>query len=175
MYQPYPSGSQMPGQPQRPVAPAPVLMAVKLMYVGAGLSALVIVYALVTIGSLKSAILKAHPLYTTSQLNTAQTSAVVVAAVGGLITIGLWIWMARANGAGHKWARIVATVLFAINTLDLLITTVHSKAVTVVEAHAGIQLTFGAVIWLAGLGAFILLWRGESSQYIAAASGQPAG
>ena len=48
MYQPYPSGSQLPGQPARPVAPPPVQMAVKLMYVGAGLSAIGLVWTLVT-------------------------------------------------------------------------------------------------------------------------------
>jgi hypothetical protein len=40
---------------------------------------------------------------------------------GALITIGLWLWMGWANGRGRSWARIVAAVLFGINTLDLLI------------------------------------------------------
>ena len=167
MYQPYPSGSQLPGQPARPVAPPPVQMAVKLMYVGAGLSAIGLVLTLVTIGSLKSAILKAHPLDTTSQIHAAQRAVVVAAIVGGLIAIGLWIWMARKNGAGKKWARNVATVLFAINTLDLLS--------TLIQAHAAISLAFGGLVWLAGLGAIVLLWRAESSQFYAAASAPPAG
>jgi hypothetical protein len=165
MYQPYPSGSQMP-EPQRAAPPPPVLMAVKLMYVGAGLSAIGIVLTLVTIGSLKAAILKKHPLYTTSQVHSFQTAAVASVVVGGLIAVGLWILMARANGAGKSWARIVASVLFGINTLDLL--------ATAVQAHAAASLAFGALVWLAGLGAVVLLWRGESSQYFAAASGQGA-
>ncbi len=167
MYQPYPSGAQMP-EPQRPDPPPPLLMAVRLMYVGAGLSAIGIVLALVTIGSLKTAILKRHPLYTTSQVHSLQTATVVSVVVGGLIAIGLWILMARANGAGKSWARIVASVLFGINTLDLL--------ATAIQAHAPASLAFGALVWLAGLGAVILLWRGESSQYFAAesAKGAPA-
>lgn len=165
MYQPYPSGSQMPEQ--RPVAPAPVLMAVKLMYVGAALQAIGLALTAATIGSFKSAVLKQHPLYTTSQLHTAERAALIAGIFSGLVAIGLWIWMARANGAGKKWARIVASVLFGINTLDLL-----SSAV---QVHTGVELAFGGLVWLAGLGAIILLWRGESSQYIAAVSAPPAG
>jgi hypothetical protein len=166
MYQPYPSGSQLPGQPARPVAPPSVQMAVKLMYAGAGLQAIGIVLTLATIGSLKSAILKQHPGYTTSQLHTAQRSVIVAAIVFGLIAVGLWIWMARANGAGKKWARTLATVFFGLATLDLL--------ATVIQAHAVVALAFALLVWLAGLGAIILLWRSESSQYIAAASAPPA-
>lgn len=165
MYQPYPSGAQMP-EPQRPDPPPPLLMAVRLMYVGAGLSAIGIVLALVTIGSLKTAILKRHPLYTTSQVHNLQTAAVGSVVVGGLIAIGLWILMARANGAGKSWARIVASVLFAINTLDLL--------ASAVQVHAPASLAFAGLVWLAGLGATILLWRQESSQYFAAVSGKGA-
>lgn len=165
MYQPYPSGSQMP-EPQRPAPPPPLLMAVRLMYVGAGLSAIGIVLTLVTISSLKAAILKKHPLYTTSQVHSLQTAAVGSVVVGGLIAIGLWILMARANGAGKSWARIVASVLFAINTLDLL--------ASAVQVHAAASLAFGALVWLAGLGATVLLWRRESGQYFAAASGRGA-
>jgi hypothetical protein len=166
MYQPYPSGG-----------PPPVLMAVKLMYAGAVLSALTAIYTAATAGSLKSAILKAHPLYTTAQVHKAETSIVITAVViGGLLTTGLWIWMARMNGAGHKWARIVASVLFVINTADLLLTAAEASSVTAVEANAGIQIALGVLIWLAGLGAIVLLWRGESSQYMTAASAKdPAG
>jgi len=163
MYQPYPSGSQMPEQPRRPVAPPPVLMAVKLMYVGAALSAVQLVVGLASIGSLKAAILKDHPLYTKAQLNAAQWSILAATALFGVVAVGLWIWMARANGAGKGWARIVATVLFALGTIELIL--------TAGQAHAVISLAFGVLVWLAGLGAIVLLWRGESRLYFAAASG----
>ena len=122
MYQPYPSGGQMPDQPQRPAAPPPVLMAVKLMYAGAVLSALGAIYTAATAGGLKTAILKGHPLYTTAQVHKAETSIVI----------------------------------------------------TAVEANAGVSIALGVLVWIAGLGAIILLWRGESSQYMAAASAKDA-
>ena len=53
-----------------------------------------------------------------SQFNTRRHH--VVAIVGGLVPWSrLWLWMARANGQGRNWARIMSTVLFGLATLDL--------------------------------------------------------
>ena len=121
-YQPYPtSGSEQLPQQQRPAAPPSISNAVKLMYVGAGLSALEFVVGLATVGSLKQDIIKASTKHlTATQLHTAQVVGIATIVILGLIGIGLWIWMARANGAGKSWARNVAGVLFALNTLGLL-------------------------------------------------------
>jgi hypothetical protein len=165
MYQPYPSGGQMPEQPRRPSAPAPVLAAVKLMYAGAALSLVELVVGLTTIGSLKSAIKKADPTFTTAQVHSAEVGLVAFSVIFGLIGIGLWLWMAWANNQGKSWARITGTVFFGINTVFLLL--------ALIRPHASLGLVFALLVWLAGLGAVIMLWRGESSQYFAAASGRP--
>ncbi len=112
MYQPYPSSGQMP-EPVRPEPPDSVLTAVKLMYAGAVVSALSLIVGVATIGSLRSALQRANPSYTSSQLHTAEVAGVVFIVVFGLIGVGLWIWMAMANKRGANWARIVATVFFA--------------------------------------------------------------
>jgi hypothetical protein len=156
MYQPYPSGGQVP-EPQRPQPPNSVLNAVKLMYVGAGLSALGLIIGLATIGSLKSAILKADPSFTTSQVHAAEGLAIGTEVIVGLLGIGLWLWMASANKAGKSWARITGTVFFGINTLFLLL--------AIARPHAGLGLIFDILVWLVGLGAVIMLWRGESNPY----------
>jgi hypothetical protein len=165
MYQPYPSGGQMPEQPQRPGAPAPVLMAVKLMYAGAALSVIDLIVGLTTVGSLKSAIKKADPTFTTAQVHTAEVGLVAFSVFFGLVGIGLWLWMAWANKAGKNWARITGTVFFGLSTLFSLL--------SLNRPHAGVGLAFGLLVWLAGLGAVILLWRPESSQFFTAASGRP--
>ena len=162
MYQPYPSGAQMPDQPQRPVAPAPVQMAVKLMYAGAALSGISLILFLATISSLKSAIIKKYPHYTASHVHSLQNQEIIGAIIAGLIAIGLWIWMARANGAGKSWARILASVFFGLSTLQLL--------VSLAQPYAVLGLLFSLVVWLAGLGAIVLLWRKESGSYFAAVS-----
>lgn len=165
MYPPYPSGAQMPEQPPRPAAPAPVQMAVNLMYAGAVLSAIDLIVSLTTIGSLKTAIKKADPSFTATQLRNAEVGLVIFAVFFGLVGIGLWLWMARANKAGKSWARVTGSALCALNTLFVLL--------ALIRPHASLGLAFSLIVWLAGVGAVILLWRPESSQYFTAMSGNP--
>ena len=75
--------------------------------------------------------------------------------------------MARANGQGRNWARIVSTVLFGLATLQL------RGAFTQPVSHAGFGATvlyYGATVlflaaWLAGAAAVWLLWRPASSAF----------
>lgn len=159
MYQPYPSGGQVP-EPQRPEPPAPVLAAVKLMYAGAAVSAISLIVTLLTIGGLKTAIRSRDPSFTQTQLHSAEVVAVTFAVILGLIGIGLWIWMARANKAGKNWARITSTVFFGLDTLGLLAS--FGQAETLLGRLVSL------VVWLIGLGAIVMLWRKESSGYFAA-------
>jgi hypothetical protein len=156
MYQQYPTSGQTP-EPQRQTAPNSVQTAVKLMYAGAALSLIELVVSLATVASLKTAILKKFPNYTSSQVHSAETAIVAGVVIEAVIAIGLWLWMARANAAGRNYARITGTVLFAVYTLFLL--------ADLRRPAASIGLIFAALVWLAGLGAVIMLWRRESSEY----------
>jgi hypothetical protein len=153
-YQPYPT-TESSQQPQRVPPPRSVRTAVKLMYAGAALSAIAVIITLVTVGSLKSAIVARDPNYTSAQLHTAEVVGVASAVIGGLIAIGLWLWMAWANGRGQTWARIVSAVFFGINTLDLLL--------SIVRVHAAATLIGGIVVWLVGLGNAEVLGRADGS------------
>ncbi len=162
-YQPYPTtGNQY--MPQQPEPPTSVQNAVKLMYVGAGLSVVGLVVGLTAISSLKSAIKKAainadKPL-TASQLHGAEIVGVAFIILTGLIGVGLWLWMARTNQAGRTWARVVASVLFALNTISVL--------TSITRPTAAVTRIFGLLVWLVGLGAIGLLWQRASSAYYAA-------
>lgn len=156
-YQPYPTSGQTPEPQQRPSAPNSVQTAVKLMYAGAALSLIELVVTLITISSLKSAILRKFPNYTSSQVHSAEIAIVAGVVIEAVIAIALWLWMARANAAGRNYARITGTVLFAVYTLFLLL--------DLRRPSVGIGLVFAALVWLAGLGAVIMLWRRESSEY----------
>jgi len=162
MYQPYPSGDQQPVAPPGP--PQPVRTAVLLMYAGAALSAIEIIIGLVTISSLKNAIRSRYPGYTSSQLHTAEVVGVTTVVVIGLIGVGLWLWMAWANGRGRNWARVLSAVFFGISTFDLFM------SFFVVRATA--TMIVGLVIWLVGLAAIVLLFSPESAPFF---RGQPAG
>lgn len=161
MYQPYPSAGQAP-EPARPAPPPSLVMAVRLMYAGAVVSAVSLVVGLVTVGSLRTALHKSQPSLTPAQLHNLQTIVIVGSVAIGLISIGLWVWMALMNKAGKSWARIVATVLFGLDTLFLLL--------GLARAGAAASSLVSILTWLIGLGAVILLWRKDSSEYFTALS-----
>jgi hypothetical protein len=156
MYQPYPS-SDKPVEPERPPAPPSVQNAVKLMYVGAAVSAVSLLISLFSIGGTKDAIRKARPSLTATQVNQLNTFIITLAVVSGVIGVALWLWMARANGQGKNWARIMSTVLFGLATVDLFGVLSQPKT--------AFGLIFPVLIWLVGLGAVILLWRRENNDF----------
>ena len=156
MYQPYPSSGK-PVEPERPPAPPSVLNAVKLMYVGAAISTVSLVIALIDIGGTKDAIRKARPSLTAAQVNQLNTFIITLAVVSGVLGIALWLWMARANSQGRNWARILSTVLFGLATLDLFGVINQPKTV--------LGLIFPVLTWLVGAGAVYFLWQRESSEF----------
>jgi hypothetical protein len=159
MYQPYPSGGDGP-PPARPEPPPSVQTAVKLMYAGAAVSAISLIISLTTIGTFRATLHRADPSLTASQLHAAEITAISIGVVVGLIGIGLWVWMALANRAGMSWARIVASVLFGLDTVLIVI--------SIAQPAELLSRVISIVIWLIGLGAIVLLWRKDASQYYAA-------
>ena len=76
--------------------------------------------------------------------------------------------MARTNGRGRNWARIVSTVLFCWATLQLL---GAFTALPVIHVRPGVEvpgLLGGALAWLLGGAAVWLLWRPDSSAFFTA-------
>jgi hypothetical protein len=153
---PYPS-SGGPVEPDRGPAPPSVLNAVKLMYAGAVVSAISLIISLTSIGGTKDAIRKARPSLTAAQVNQLNTFIIALAVVSGVIGVALWLWMARANGQGKNWARILSSVLFGLATLDLFGVLSQPKTV--------LGLIFPVLTWLVGLGAIVFLWRKESTDF----------
>ena len=161
MYQPHPQGGEMPPDPTRPDPPRPVRTAVLLMYTGAALSAVSLIVTVLSFHAIERVIRNASSTLTAQQVHNDAIVAVTIAVVESLIAIGLWLLMAWGNKNGQSWARIVATVLFGLNTLFLLL--------SFVRATVSISLAFSVLVWLIGLGAIVMLWRKESSQYFALA------
>jgi hypothetical protein len=154
----------------RPQRPPSIQTAVALMYVGAGLVGLTFIWDL----------LGRHGLimgYGAASLNRGGLGSAdalgltIGSALGAAFGILLWIWMASANKAGKRWARIVTTLFFAIDTVSIAFL-VHELggfkhlaagvggsllAVVLIAADWGLRLTIVA-----------LLWRRDSSDYYAA-------
>ena len=156
MVQRYPSSGK-PVELERLPPPPSVLNAVKLMYVGAAVSTVSLVITLADIGGLKTAIKKAKPSWTATQVNQYDRFFVSLAIVSGLIGIALWLWMSWASRNGKNWARILSTVLFCLATLDLVGVFGQPKT--------ALGLIFPVLTWLVGLGAVFLLWRPDASAF----------
>ena len=165
MYQPYPGGSesQTPEPSSRPPIPQSMSRAVQVMYVGAAASIIGIIVDMTTLSSTKAQIIRRDPTWTTTQVNNAEHAAIGIFIVGGLIGAALWLWMAQMNKAGKSWARIVSTVLFAIETISVL-------AGAAAVASGGAARIYGIVVWLIGLAAVILLWQRPSTAYFKSSS-----
>ena len=69
----------------------------------------------------------------------------------------LWLWMARANGWGRNWARILSTVLFGLATLDLT-SVFRTPGIRVTLAPTALGPIVPVLTWLVGLAAVWLLW-----------------
>jgi hypothetical protein len=87
-----------------------------------------------------------------------------VAVIIGLISVGLWVWMAVMNRKGRSWARIVATVLGGLNIVFTVIGLTQDVGIGTIVNIVTIVLA-AAILWL--------LYRPESSAYYAAMSGSP--
>jgi hypothetical protein len=194
---PGPSYGQYPafgyGQPPAPPGerPRPLVIAVWLMYVAAVVE---IVYAVAEgqwlgsyMSSLFTAIEAADASGSGAQVPASEIKDLILACliVGGIMAVLIWLWMAWKNRAGRNWARVVATVLFALSCLGLpeLLTgghlsTMPSTLPTADGATIAVPpLAFpawliagGVVNWLLGLAIIILLWQGAASRYYEAVS-----
>jgi hypothetical protein len=140
--------------------PRSVQISVWLMYAGAALAALDLIATLATIGSARGELHRANPHWTAAQLTTEVHSFILSIVVSWVITIGVWLIMARTNLAGRAWARNVATVLSALSTLSFILY-LH-------EPGSLIGKLLLAPMWLVGVAAATLLWRRESTAYIRA-------
>jgi hypothetical protein len=168
-YQAYPTGGGSNQMAERQGEQPPSLRtAVRLMWAGAALSLIGVIITAAFSSKIKTAITNAaitanktaasehKTQLTASQIHTLANATFAILLVFGIIGVLLWVWMAWANNKGSGWARIVATVLFALNTIGLIFEV----------GRASVSLISIVLEWLVGLGAVVLLWRRETTQYI---------
>ena len=156
MYQPYPTGTQMPELDKPPVPPQ-VRNAIRAMYAGAAATIVGVIIEILTVNATKTAIEKRSPHLTASQVSSTQHVLIIGFVVSGLVAVAAWIFIARACRNGHAWARITGTVLFGLCTVDAIGSAVSPVAVAV--------RVWWPVIWLAGLTAVIFLWQRASTAF----------
>jgi hypothetical protein len=143
------SGLWMRLRPSVPRSAPAVRAAVRLMYAGAAVTTLSLIISIISLAFIGGGAARLRLLGRSQPLPV----AITVGIMGGLVLIALWLWMARANGLGRNWARILSTVLFGLATLHLF----DNKDV--------VQGVFAVVTWLVGLAAVWLLWRPASNAF----------
>jgi hypothetical protein len=166
------SGLWMRLRPSVPRSARTVRAAVRVMYAGAAVSTVNLIIFLAVIGDIKAyhAIL-GYRLTAAQVSQLLNTLAITMAIVIDLVPIALWLWMARANGRGRNWARIVSMVLFGLATLSL--TSVFPQSVINISFVPTVHISFvpalGPIVplltWLAGAAAVWLLWRPASTPF----------
>jgi hypothetical protein len=87
-----------------------------------------------------------------------------------LVPAVIWVLMARFNRAGRSWARIVASVLCAIDTyltFGIINGLRAGETITVADI---VLLVLWVASWVIGVIAIALVWRSESGVYFKARS-----
>lgn len=173
---PYPVFPQqqqnIPGAP-KPPAPQTVMYAFYCMLGGAVLAAVNILVALTERDTIRNAFEAneaANPALSGQDVDTLVSAVMVFVVIGGLIGVGLWLWMAFKNRAGRNWARITGTVFFgieALSTLGSLAVSSGSNTTFAANTTAGGKIV-GVLGFLVGLAAVILLWHKQSGPYFKA-------
>jgi hypothetical protein len=156
--------------------PPPLHRAVRLMQAGAVVSTLSLIFTVIGSFSLKHNMMTANAQklqdhqITASQISSTATGLIIYTIVIGLVSIGLWLWMARMNEAGRRWARITASVFFALWSL-------YTYSV-LGELHGGVTVTGTLIVsmililalWVIGAATIFYLWRPASTAYFKAQS-----
>lgn len=169
----YAAAPGMPGgeQAPRPVVDKPnsIVLAVKLMYAGAALSVLNLILGLITSGSdgtrdaIRDSLRDAGQDVSESAIDSAVMGARIFAVVLGILAVALWLLMAKTNGEGKKWARIVATVLGALSVVSTLVSFTQ-------PATNALTMALNVISLLLAIAILVLLWKPESSRFYEAHS-----
>jgi hypothetical protein len=140
-----------------PAAPRPrtVRAAVRLMLAGAAAELAALITVIATLSSVRAAV-AAH--------DTAAAHAVMVHQIFDMaaipVAVGIWLWLAWANGKGEDWARLLSVACFGLLTLSVLgMMSLH----TATYAPAG--MIAAATVWAIGLASVALIFTPAACRY----------
>ena len=157
------------GTPDDPAIPATLRKAVRFMLAGAATTGLFGLFLIVVTIANKSALTDGNG----KKLSSGQfTGGLVGTILIYVIFVALWVLMARLNRAGQGWARIVATVFFAISTYNLYSIISSLRGGSTITVLAIVYIVATIAIWAIGLGAIAMLWRADTGAFFRAQSGR---
>jgi hypothetical protein len=142
--------------PGRASPPRAVTRAVRLMRVGAATEIAGLVIALATASSVQSAIVAHHVTFLAGRWH----DLLLLIELAVPVPFGLWLWLAWANGRGHRWARSAFLGVFAMYTLIVL-----SKLAAGAATYAPADLLVVGVQWLIGLAVVLLIFSRSAGSF----------
>jgi hypothetical protein len=162
------SGLRMRLRPGVPRSARTVRAAIRLMYVGAAISAVYLinsVYMLIVMASIddnKIHRMRLPELTGAVQVPPLSPAAVTAGIVRQLAVIALWLWIARVASQRQNWARITAAAVLGLATLEIVLFFAAPRLITtgILDDSALAVLT-----WPVGAAAVWLLWRPASSAF----------
>lgn len=169
-YQPAPAYSSPGGYPGGPVmttAPPSIVRAKYAMWAGAVLQLVTILTSFVGMDDMRAQVMEALDQqgvpYTESTIDAAVALGVGFSVFLGVVGAILWVLMAWLNGKGKGWARIVATVLFALFVISFLF--------SFAQATSAVTMIVNVLVLLAGAAAVFFLWQKDSTAWFRAHKG----
>ena len=147
-------------RPGAPRSEGTVFAAVRLMYVGAAVQLVGLLTLMLTLGSIKAAIVRQDPAFTAAQWHAVVSAHIVPDTIGEPIAAVVWVWLAWANGRGRRWGRVVFVAFLAFTTLSILVSLGQGAAV-----FAPAAMGVAGVLWLVGIATLVLLFHRRSGSY----------
>lgn len=151
--------------PGRSSPPRAVTRAVRLMRAGAATEIAGLVIVLATASSVQSAMLRHHPGFVSLPWH----DVLLFIELGIPVPTGLWLWLAWANGRGHRWARAMFTGFFSLYTLIVV-----GKLAAGAATYAPADLLVVGVQWVIGLAAVLLIFSPSAGAFYRRVSVPPA-
>ncbi len=139
----------------RPGQPRTVFIAIRLMWAGAFAELAVAVTILATLGGVRTAVMHAYP----AAWPATHVSLLIDVAEAPLV-IGLWLWLAWANGRGKNRGRAALAVFFGLDGLVVL-DTLSQGGFT----YATADMATGMIQCLIGLIVVFLVFNPASSPH----------
>lgn len=135
--------------------PRPVRAAAALMCAGAAAELAVLVTVVLTAGVVRAAVLARYPAAWPGA--AVHLTADVITAP---LVIGMWLWLACANGRGRDWARLTSAACFSLITMSMLYALAQDSA-----AFAPADLIAAAAEWAIGLASVVLIFTPQAGRY----------
>lgn len=140
-----------------PAAPRPrsVRVAVKLMLAGAAAELAAMITVIATLGSVRATV-AARDAAVVQAVHMHQVTDISLAPVA----IGMWLWLAWANGRGQDWARPLSAACFGLISVSVIAALAQDAA-----AFAPATMIAAAVIWTLGLSSVVLIFTPAAGRY----------